>query len=168
MTLVIIILILSILFVLVAWLLLSGLSLEIDTRIPQASFRWYSVGTARVWFEEEWWLNYQVLFFRKKIRLSQLGSGKKKKPKKTVTTRKKKSGKRLKRLSKILKVLRSFTVEEWKLALDTDDYTVNARLYPLNFLPVARQHVLVNFSGENYFFVRISNRPWKILYAFLK
>lgn len=65
-------------------------------------------------------------------------------------------------------MLRTFTVEKWQLAIDTGDYPFNALLFPINFLPNSREHVLINFSGHNYFYGKISNRMWKIIYAYWK
>jgi hypothetical protein len=58
-------------------------------------------------------------------------------------------------------------VEEWRLAMDTGDYILNARLFPLNFLPGCRNHLHINFLEENYLYLKIRNYPWKIIYAFV-
>ena len=63
---------------------------------------------------------------------------------------------------------KTFRITEWKLALDTGDYSLNAPLYPLNFLPYTINHILVNFQNENYLALKVRNRPWKILIVFLK
>jgi len=71
-------------------------------------------------------------------------------------------------LLKAARMARTFHILEWKLAIDTGDYTRNAQLYPLNFMPGAFSHLQVNFRDENYLVLKISNRPWKIVYAFLR
>jgi hypothetical protein len=70
-------------------------------------------------------------------------------------------------LVKMVKLIKSCRVSEWQLAVDTGDYTCNARLFPLNYLPYTFEHVYINFRDDNYLVVKIRSRPWKMLYAFL-
>ena len=69
---------------------------------------------------------------------------------------------------KIVRVIKTFRVTKWELAVDSGDYSRNAQLYPLNFLPYTFKHLYVNFRDENYLLLTIRNRPWKILYSFLR
>ncbi len=71
-------------------------------------------------------------------------------------------------MKKVLRVAETFRVTEWQLATDTGDYCLNAQLYPLNYLPHAFEHLHVNFADENYFVMKIKNRPVNILYAYLR
>ncbi|HEY6063946.1 MAG TPA: hypothetical protein VIV35_10080 [Chitinophagaceae bacterium] len=150
------------------WLLVSPLVIEIDTRVPHAGLRWVSIGNARIWYENEWWLSMQILFFRKTFRLAEMKS----KPKKIKNGKeKKKPGKRMKVsrvLRKLWRVVKTFRVTKWQLAVDSGDYTRNAQFYPLNFLPHTFKHMDINFRDENYLLLTIRNRPWKILFAFLR
>lgn len=150
---------------LLLWFLISPFIIEIDSRKPLAMLKWVSIGKAAIWYDEEWWLGFRVLFFQKKIRLSSI----KDKQKKVAAPLVKKT-KRKRKLSfrKILNVVRTFRIEEWKLAIDTGDYARNAQIYPLNFLPKLSGHMQINFNDENYLYVRIRNRPLKMLYAFLR
>jgi hypothetical protein len=154
--------------VLLSWLLISPLIVKVDTRIPEARLRWWSVGEANIWYKDEWWLQWRILFYKKEIRFSEIGS-KTKTPKQAAS--KKRSGRKMK-INKILKkgmrIMRTFKVEEWQLAVDTGDHTRNAQLYPLNFIPYNFQHLSINFNDENYLVLKTRNRPWKMLYAFLK
>ncbi len=68
----------------------------------------------------------------------------------------------------MIRVLRTFRVTEWRVAIDTGDYARNAQLYPMNFLPYAFKHLDINFRDENFLVLRIRNRPWKMIYAFLR
>jgi len=96
----------------------------------------------------------------------------KSKPKKIKDTAKKKKPKRRMELrpllKKIVRIIKTFRVTEWRLAIDTGDHTRNAQLYPLNFSPRTFRHLYINFSDENYLLLKTRNRPWKILYAFLR
>jgi hypothetical protein len=162
---VVLLVILLLLLALVLWLLWAPLQLEIDSRQPVARLRWISIGRAAVWYEEEWWLSFRVFFFQKTLRLASI----KAKPKKRPAKRMKKPKRRGRMtLQKMIRLLRSFRVQEWKWALDTGDYPLNARLYPLNFTNRLRNHLLVNFNNENYLYVSIWNRPWRMLWAFLR
>ncbi len=149
------------------WLLLSPLVIKLDTRIPGTAVYWQGIGAAELWYDEEWYLNMQLLFYHKTFRMNELG----KKTAKKKSSPKKKKAKKMNRsllVKKIIRVLRSFRVTEWKLAIDADDYTLNAQLYPLNFIPLTVEHLQINFSGENYLLLKIKNSPWKILYAWFR
>ena len=147
------------------WLLISPLILEIDTRIPVIEVRWVSIGKAMIWYENEWLLSFRVLFFRKTVRMEAIKgkSGKKK----VMPGQRKKRG--LKRMPlRMLQVAGTFSVVQWKLAIDTGDYPLNGILYPLNFLPRVSGHLSFNYNGENYLHAKLRNRPWKIVYAFFR
>jgi len=156
------------LLLILCWLLISPLVINIDTRIPNAGIRWVSIGNARIWFEEEWWLSMRILFFRKTFRLAEI----KGKPRKTKVRKEIKESKRKTNINrmmmKIVRVIKTFRVTKWELAVDSGDYSRNAQLYPLNFLPYTFKHLYVNFRDENYLLLTIRNRPWKILYSFLR
>lgn len=159
------ILIIVILVLLLAcWLLLSPFLLELDTASLSASFTWKGIGNANVWYNNEWWLFFRIFFFHKKIKLQGLN---KKKEKPALTPLEKKPGTPVP-YHKIVSCLKTFRVDEWTLAIDTGDYPLNAKLYPLNFLPGLRDHLDVNFMDRNYFYLKIRNTPWKLLYAYLQ
>ncbi|MGZ8557234.1 MAG: hypothetical protein ACXWWC_02820 [Chitinophagaceae bacterium] len=160
--------VLASLLIFLGWLLVSPVELEIDSRIPNAKLRWASAGKAVIWYDDEWWLSMRILFYKKTIRFSEI----KRKPKKIKeAAAKKKPEKRVKRnrpLKKIVRMIKTFRVTDWKLALDTGDYTLNAQIFPLNFFPYTFKHLLINNSDENYLVLKIRSRPWKMLYAFLR
>jgi hypothetical protein len=152
---------------LLTWLFISPLVLEIDTRVPKAEMRWISIGKVVIWFENEWWLCFRVLFLSKTIRVATIKG--KKKGKNDAVKQKKRGKTGLKRLpARIFRVLGTFRVVKWKLAVDTGDYALNGILYPLNFLPPVSGHLYFNFNDDNYLHLEIRNRPWNIIYAFLK
>lgn len=163
-----ILIILLVLVLMLCWILFSPLHLEIDTRVPRAGIRWFSIGEAWLCYDEEWWLNIQVLFLRKQMKLSDFldkqnktRDQKKKKP----VTQKERTGMSF---QKIIRVIRTFRIKDWQLAIDTGDFTSNARFYPLNFIPYCNKHVQINFAGKNFLYLKIVNSPWRILYAFLR
>lgn len=153
---------------LIVWVLCSALVLQVDTRVMQADMRLGYMASASIWYDSEWRLGVRVFFFRKTMRLAGLkrSTGKKKTVRRKRSPRKKMNARRF--IKKMLRVLRTFRITQYELAIDTDDYVLNAQLYPLNFLPYAKGHLLVNFNNENYLALTVRNRPWKILYAFFR
>lgn len=152
-----------------AWILLSPLELKIDTRVPVIMIQWKSIGSAMLLYEEEeWWLKVRVLFFYKNWSLMQLIFANRKKRKTKVETRRKKSGRKSGTPLKFFKILKTFHIVQWEIAISTDDNTTNARWYYLNFLPFMRKHVHINFFDENYLVLIIRNKAWRMAYAFMK
>lgn len=158
----------AVLLLLLCWLLVSPFVLKVDTRLPVAELRWISLGRVRIWYEDEWWMSIRILFYHKTIRFAALKrSGEK--GKKAVPNKKPKKRMSLGRMmTKMLRVIKTFRVTEWKLAIDTGDNVRNAQLYPLNYFPHLFKHLAVNFRDENYLVLTIRNRPWKMIYAFLR
>jgi len=149
-------------------LFIAPLEVEIDTRIPRACLRWTSIGRAVVTYQNECWsLSVKVLFFHKEWDLEKIISKNKKKTT-SKGERKKTIGKKRNRARKFFNVIKSFRVKKWLIAVDTGDVTKNAWLYALNFSRNMRQHLFINFTGENYLLLIIGNAPWKLAYAFLK
>ena len=160
--------ILLLLILLLCWLLLSSLNIELDSRVPRAGIKWGTIGNAGIWYEEGWRMHVHVPFYQKTFNLAEI----KRKPRKIVTEDAEKKNKKRRNLRRMIKMIipmaKTFRITEWKLALDTGDYSLNAPLYPLNFLPFAVNHILINFQNENYLVLKVRNRPWKMLIVFLK
>jgi hypothetical protein len=147
---------------LLCWLLFSPFLLELDTASACARFSWRGIGEARAWYDGKWWMEFRILFFHKKLKLS----ARKSKP--TANTEKRKKTKTRIPFYKVVNCMKTFRVKEWKLAIDTGDYPLNAKLYPLNFLPGLQHHLEVNFTERNYFYIKIHNAPWRIIHAWLR
>lgn len=90
--------------------------------------------------------------------------GNTKKVKKIQSQRKKSSSKWV---GKVLKIIRTFRISKLKIAISSSDNTINAKLYPLNFLPLTGQYVYVNFIDENYLLLTLKNQPFRIVYALM-
>jgi len=161
--------ILLLIILLLVWILLSPLEFEIDTRVPVIMVRWKSIGNATLFYEdEEWWLKVRVLFFSKKWNLVQMIFADPKKMEKVAQSRKRKSRRKHMPVLKFFKILKTFQIVHWEIAFSADDYTENARWYWLNFFPVTRKHVYINFDDKNYLVLVIRNKAWRIAYAFMK
>lgn len=160
---------LLLIILLLVWILLSPLVFEIDTRVPVIMILWKSIGNATLFYEDEvWWLKIRVLFFSKKWNLVQMiFADSKKRKKKNLSREKKDKGKSIPVL-KLFKIFKTFQIVHWEIAFSSSDNTRNAWLYWLNFFPLTRQHVHINFVDENYLVLVIKNKVWRMAYAFIK
>jgi hypothetical protein len=71
-------------------------------------------------------------------------------------------------LKKIWRMLRTFKVKTLLVDLDTGDYTLNARLYPVFMLLNATKATFrINFADRNRLALQIQNRPIYILKSFI-
>lgn len=160
--------ILSFFLLVLLLLLLSPFSVVVDTRVPAATFKWQNIGRAVIWYDEEWRLYIQLFFYSKTTSIRQLKNKSAKKKKASKKAKENKKRNTFLQINKLLRVLKSFRVTEWELAIDTGDYTRNAQLYPLNFIPYAFEHLQINFTGDNYLLLKIRNRPVNILVAYFR
>ena len=162
------IIILSALCLFLCWLLVAPVELEVDTETASASFKWVSIGSVHIWYEEEWRFSIRIFFFRKTMPFSKI----KKRPAKA--TRSATNGNQQQKrkphdpLNKLLQVAGTLQVAEWRLAIDLGRFDMNARLYPLNFLSCTSGHLFINFQGYNLLKVKLRGQAWKIVYVFLK
>lgn len=163
--------VLTFILLLLSWLLLSSLELRIDTRVPVIIiFRWQGLGKVTLLYEkEDWWLKMQVLFFEKKWNVVHMILSKTSENK-AVRKKYKRKGKNHKGLtiSRIFKLLESFRISESRFALSSDDETWNARWYWLNFFPLTRKYLEINFAGKNFLLLVIKNKVWRVVYAFIR
>jgi hypothetical protein len=149
----------------IGWLLLAPLQLQIDTRIPEISLRWITVGKAIIGYEQgKWYLKVSGLFLFKRWELEKLIF---KSKKKAHRLKSKKKARQYNWLKKFANVVKTFRVTRWQFTMDTGDAAKNAWLYPLNFYPGTRHHLYINFLDENYFLLEIRNSPWRLIKAFI-
>lgn len=160
---------LVIIIMFLSWILLSTLEFIIDTRIPMVMIGWKSIGKAMLVYENnEWWFKIQVLFLYKNWSFLEMILSDKSERKKKKKVQSKKSTANSKWLSKLINMFKTFRVIQWKIAISSGDNIENAWLYPLNFFPYMRQHLLINFTGENYLVLTARNKPWRLLYELMK
>ncbi|MCB0635040.1 MAG: hypothetical protein KDC54_00400 [Lewinella sp.] len=85
-----------------------------------------------------------------------------------VFGRKRTRASRRRRLSlpKILKLLRTFRVRQFQCALDTDDYVLNAYLFPIGtYLTAHGWPVAINFQRQNELDLKLENRMSRLIRA---
>ena len=156
---------------LILFLLLSPIWIELDTRVPVGRLHWWGIGGLELYHDKQWMARLRIMFFKKiinleKITKKRIAKGKKKKREPENPKKSRMSFWLL--LRKMKRVFRSFSVEKWQLAIDTGDATLNARLYPLNWIPVLQGHLFVNFNGDQHFQCRIRNTGWRLLWAWFR
>lgn len=67
-----------------------------------------------------------------------------------------------------LQLLRTCTVKECTVDLDTGDYVTNAKLFPvMGLLNMTKGTFTINFEGRNNWLMHIQNRPVRILRVLL-
>ncbi|WP_428663127.1 hypothetical protein [Runella sp.] len=70
---------------------------------------------------------------------------------------------------KAIRVLKTFQVHTFELSIDTDDYLLNAYLYPVfRLLSNSNYHLQINFTGDLSLKIIIENRPYRIIKAFIR
>lgn len=70
-------------------------------------------------------------------------------------------------LKKGLQIFKSFKIKRFNLEIDTGDYTLNAKLYPVFvFLNYNVGHFKVNFEDRNQLVLHLQNRPINIIKLF--
>jgi hypothetical protein len=161
------IVILVVIILLFLWILLAPVIIWIDTRVPVIDMRLKSIGGASIRMEEsEFCLRVEVFFFHFYRRFKDLG-GKKREGKSSVHKNEKKSRPNI--LPHVLRMIKSCKVREFELSICPDDYTLTAKLYPLNFIALpAFRNISIHFRGENYLLTKITTAPWRIAYAWIR
>lgn len=116
--------------------------------------------------KDDWLIDLRILFYRRKWKLEELILAKRKRKKEKARKGKEKMQK--KNLHRFIRVLKSFRLTKWQLSFDSGDYTKNAWLYPLNFVPGMRHHLCINFMDENYLSATLKNSIWRIMRTWIK
>lgn len=118
---------------------------------------------------------YRIPFWKKEVEIiDQLAT-----PRDTSVKKKESKGKKNRKFSNAMlkrirnrwkEIFQTFKVEKLELNIDTDDYMLNAYLFPLfHFLGSKYNRPLsTNFTGLNRIEVRLTNRLAKLLYALWK
>lgn len=161
---------LSLLLLILLCLLLLPFQFEIDSRRALIAFRWGRIGSASLLFSgEDLRLFVQLPMWRKSYSLLQ-PMIKKKGKKQELQKKKKRSGAFFKMTRKRIKrLLSSFKILKFRLNLDTDDYVLNAYLFPVFSLLSSRgtPQLGINFEGDFELQLLVENRLIRIIRAFI-
>lgn len=154
----------------VAWVLVAPISILADTYRNQYYLSFGGIGKAEVIpLPDDILIRLRVAFWDKDLYPLHPSPKKKEKKKTKPEEDKKRKKKRAIPFRRIIKVLRSFNIEYFRLEVDTNDHIWNAYLWPLVYgiKPLSR-HVSVNFQGRNECRLLIRNRLWRMAWAWLK
>lgn len=151
----------TIIFLTVLYILFTPIILNINTLSKEYYFQFSGL------FKANWEL-HEVEIFRIRLRVFYfnfyfypLRNWKLKKPKKRkwLTGKKTKYG-----IRECYQLAKTFQVKRFSLNIDTGDYTLNAKLYPVFALlnnRVGDMHI--NYNGHNELVLRVQNRPINII-----
>ncbi|MEO1414256.1 MAG: hypothetical protein AAFW00_03215 [Bacteroidota bacterium] len=178
--------ILLILFVLLALILWMPLCLQISSKRQYVALSIPPLAGGHLsWEGGEFSLGYRLLFWRRAWNMPVLLTKISKKEaestsleeKESSSKRKRKAGKKrwgkflLRKLRKnAWDILRSFKIRYWNVNLDTDDFILNAYLYPVSvaWCIWGRHPIRINFDGKQEIELDLVQRPIRVLYAILK
>jgi hypothetical protein len=153
---------------LLCWLLLSPIIISIDTRVPTIKVNWLSIGSVALLMDQGKWLfKIHVLFYNTKKEFSSFIQKKQSAKKKSITNKSRKPKHQARIVRAIIRVIKTFSLTNWNLQIDTGDYALNGGLYTVYALPLVAGHVGINFCGNNFFTARIRNTPLRMLRAYL-
>jgi hypothetical protein len=151
----------SILFLLLLWVVFTPLIIKIDTTSNIYELRLF--GLLRVWLslDNDIILHIKTLVYQ--FRLDVLKMKLQRSKKKVVHSNKKKSGSYALGLDRILTIIKSFRITKLELSLDTHDFALNAQLVPLCQLVNNRSlQISVNFMGRTYCQLELRNTLWRL------
>jgi hypothetical protein len=119
-------------------------------------------------------LKLRILFWSRSIKpfLHRGKSVKKKRSKKDISEASKKKKWKIPfkhPIRKIRAILNSFQIKDFEMNVDTDDYVMNAYLYPVFHLFSSKyRHLKINYEGKLELRFWVKNSGARLLYAFIK
>lgn len=159
-----------ILFILIIYLFVAPFYFEIDSRNGKLEFRLHKIAHAQIIIlRDSIFLQYRIAWWEKEIDLLAPKKIKKQIPAHTKVAKKKRSFKLKHMPQRILAVLKSFSLKECYISIDTGNYPANGILYPWFYLLGAQtgKTIMINFWGENEIILTIKNSCARICKAFI-
>jgi hypothetical protein len=146
-------------------LLWTPLRLVIDSKRDVYQVEWQYIGSAMlIEYGNFLGVQIQILFFKKIIPI-EFSFKKKKEVETTVKKQVRKTPSVFR--PNFLKIARSFEIKRLKINWDTDDYILNAYLYPITpFLRAENKSFNINFEGKQEVELIIENRLVCIIKSF--
>ncbi|MEZ4939500.1 MAG: hypothetical protein R3D58_01460 [Saprospiraceae bacterium] len=150
------------------------IELQVDTENDVYRMQWRGIFGLRALPENtRWRFFFKVFFIEKEWRraATPVASENLKMPAPRHKSRKKnKPSMPFRRGWKLVKnMLRSIEVRRCYIAMDTDDYTRNAVLFPVFFLlSKGRRQLVINFNGEQVIQLHLQTRLYRLAGAFLR
>lgn len=161
------------LLLIVTVVLWAPLVLELDSSRSVYRLDWWYLIRARVTpAADDLFIDGRILFFKKRWSVIELAAKRSEKKEKQASKKKKQQKKRS-RLSwnAFKRIMHTFTVHRFDIALDTGDVITNAMLFPIaevlhHSLRVRQGGFHINFVGDNHIDLKISNRAGRVAWAF--
>ena len=151
-------------------MLLLPFQFEVDSRKALIAFRWKRIGEASLLFGgDDIRLCVQLPLWRKTYSLLE-PRAKKKNEKKEAKKKKKQGGLPFKiTRRRVKRLLYSFKILNFQLNLDTDDYVLNAYLFPVFSLLSSRgrSSLGINYGGDFELQLLVENRLIRIVRALI-
>ncbi len=166
------IIVLMVLLLALTYLLLAPIVLHIDTATDQYYVNLKGLAKATLIKEEKEFLKVKltVLFMNFNFYpLRKIGSStsSEKKQKKKLRARGRKK-KRSMSVRTAFRLLKSFKVKKFLIDIDTGDYVMNAKLYPIfTYLDHRFGGFYINFKGHNRLLIHMYNRPITLIKSFI-
>jgi hypothetical protein len=165
------VLFLLLLFGIALWLLLSPLTLKIDTDTGVYQMRYGRIANAKV-LPEKLAVRLWVFFWKKEYSLYDWKPGKEQKKARKNKKKKQGASKQIDQFQKwkpkIMGVIRAIRVKVFRLDIDTDDFVVNSYLYPVcHYLDKGRKQITVNYRGDATLKFTASVVPFRVLKALI-
>ena len=167
---VILAIVLGIILVLLFWILAAPLSLRIDTYRGEYWLKWWGIGSVEAMIlHGDIVIHLQAGPWGKDFfPLQQFSERSARKAKQKAKHQKKKRRSKIS-FRKAMRMLKTFTVKEFSLDLDTGDYVWDAWLFSLLYaIQPLRQRARINFQGRNECRLEVENRLWKLGWAALR
>lgn len=159
--------IIAILVLLLVYLLWLPILLNIDTEMNQYHIRLKGLALLNVEGDAKEIIRLNLKVFFMKFTFYPLRRKKKAEAKKLPSVEKKKNGKCV-AVKKILRIVRTFEVKKIVIDMDTGDYVMNAKLFPVfMLLNSTKGSFRINFVDRNRLVLQIKNRPIRILKSFI-
>lgn len=162
------VIIISVLVLLIVMLLLLPLELEVNSDRGIYQVRLRGLLNIQLLPGSDGWKVILRLFWWERDITAQLWKPRKRK-------KAKKPGKRAWKMrpatawKKIRRLLASFELRRFRLILDTDDFILNAYLFPVvAFLCRKNRYVAINFMGQNSIDILMTNRLWRVVWALIR
>lgn len=165
--------ILSILLTTVLWILLGAIRLTIETKTREFSLQLFGLITGRVESSaRNTLLMIEAPFYSRSIDLTttlfeKINKGMSKDKKIKKKRKKSTSGFITKRMrSRFWKILKTFEIEKCNINIDTFDYALNGKLYPLAWWISRKGYPInINFAGRQDMTFILKNRLARIIMA---
>ncbi|AEE49842.1 hypothetical protein Halhy_1957 [Haliscomenobacter hydrossis DSM 1100] len=161
--------IIGILVILLTGFLFSPLVLQVDTSKNHYAVRWGIGSLQFIPTPDDLLLSIGIGFWRHHFSLLNLLAKPSKKEQNSISKTKKKGQPRKPwPFQRLLRVIRTFHIRQFRLDMDTDDFVTNAYLYPVFRALSAPTRVLtINFQGRNQCAFEVKNRVINVLVALI-